>query len=78
MSDKKTYALRIVPRAAIAVGWDDENDQMAEDAGWTLDAPSDLVLLDVTDPDHERELDRKEFAAGYDASSFLMDWARGR
>ena len=72
--------LRIVPRGAIAEQWDEECERRAEEFGWTMDSPSDLVLLEVEVVNDargkEREIDRKEFVSGHAASEYLVQGLR--
>jgi hypothetical protein len=60
--------LRIVPRDAVAEGYDDDELDM--------DQSCDLVALELTEPNAEKEISRKAFGNGHDASAYLLSMIR--
>lgn len=70
MKDQTHYILRIVPRDAVAVDWDDE-------AECDLGEPCDLAMLKVSPAEGEVELERKSFETGHLASKFMGECLRG-
>jgi hypothetical protein len=64
------YIMRIVPKDAVAVNWDDE-------AECNLDGPCDLAMLAVSPSEGEVEIGRKSFASGNLASKYMCRCLRG-
>lgn len=65
MSQRTNYIFRVVGRGAKAEGVSDDDET-------DLDGPCDLVLLVETTGGREKEIDRKEFDKGTEASSYLL------
>lgn len=71
MTQRTNYIFRIVGRGVKAEGFNDDNDET------DLDGPCDLVAL-VEEEGKEKEVDRKEFNTGTEASSYLLGMVQGK